>query len=1493
MRKLKEIVVKAPSESLSPEIINKIRNLVVEFIADELKFAANGYLKKTSNIVDYYFQPDVQDVFTSFITDQMIFNNYEVFKNGKEILVSHNNRNMINEEDIRDYIESNPELQSYLRQLLYTFYQENVDVDCLTKAALQQAYKDQRWFKEEEDTYDLSDASLTVQYAMKNHTCNHYDFPDVIEDNDFNGFLTQEFNKADVIKEVQIQPNRLFPMVSVEIEDDGEKRYDLNYENVIKNLKNLKHIIAKYLGVPINPEFDNFLAYYVNQLQEMEHIGEEEVYAYMTLQEFLDDLKSVHKYSLPEEWIFDPNYDIYSVKDLQEIKITPPVYIKMTAPGYGDIYVDGKPIGFETHDDKHYSLDEYDEDIYIRYGISFNDSDEEEYYPVEESEKLVQILLPKLKHLGAEIADNGYGVSIIEIPIKNVASITQADYPVYLGNGEFKYKDKTITYKQASPGSKEYQVYNSNGDLIKTINSPNTDFDSFMSFLTGTGQDNYNRDISPYGILTNLTEIKVRPGYDFSNTQPLKGEAKIETDYFREGYLMYLVDLGSYYTFMPHGDQQFVILIPKQYVEILGPPNDLWATEEHVKAGMYNIKKSISQGKIEIAKPMQTESVKPFKNLLLESYQKKVKQLIGTHLNENETAYHGSSNYFTSFKKEGIGGGTGIQAYGWGLYFGKHPNTAKMYTSAGSNAAKTKTLFQGQTAEELGFKYENEIFFGLPSGLTTAQEYINYAQEMISILEDEPDFESKEEILTSYRQFIDIIKDLEIEQEPMQYLYKVTLFPNKTPDYLDWDIAVPQSQLDKINQQIQKDGLTLQIQPSTGNAIYRQLTSYFNKDKEASMFLLKAGIDGVTHSKGEVRIVFDDRQIQIDKIYKAKEINDVNEYRKSSLNEYSAGVIKQMTDKFQKEMQNTLSNEDIKLKIDAFKKIAKPEALLKKIQAGVKNEPGGIVVPKKFTEPDPKTNKKPLDPLNILNYTWKDLEAVLDAYGGKAEKTTKDFYTVQDAELVDIKGVPIIYSGNGIKIYEGSNYESCIKLNYAFKYKGEDNKIYTYGFCIGRKEEASNQYYSYRFGRGGAFRSFYFVADSTQTADIQGNPADRDNFLNWYHFFVITAFDNGNFGVTDTVNQYGSNHEEMGNNRGVTWDKIGAFMIKNGGESGKQAWDKIKNLKDLFKYIPPPSEESDLALVKDNILNFEAFKNLTRNQKRIYVARRADQKNAFTSEMFRILDPELKNLALRTNDGYVPTYNDVKNSPSLGRSYAKFRFSRAIDQIKNGGYAKVIVPLPFIQYLTDEEKQQYLETFNGNLTFEYIDKYFGETAARNYVETRAKELKFLPPDAIKYIQDPNLKKLYGLIFKLSTPWKYSSETNVSDEKLESLTSMPIQEVIPAPLTKEQWASLSQAERKTALDITEKFSGNSEYQELLYALPIVVKNGNKRYVVLPENNTDDFWAGGEWTMVDEQGNTVKSNIPGDSALGDLTLMSWYPSEFNEYKRVYDIKDLKVA
>jgi hypothetical protein len=1265
---LNEMRVNKPKSltyGISPEIISKIKDYVVLRVIDT--FESDG--------IDLDYLIEQYDVLKSFIIDQMIFNNHEIFKDGEEILLSYNNEDLIDEENIKEYLEINPNLKNYLYKLITKFYEENVDIDCLFRSALAQVKKD--IIDYDDEIYTTKSVKYSVDEVINNNDCYSFYLADVIDDNDFESYLIGEFKKTDVIKEMRVNEPFKYEKAYGEIHsyDDYKQIPKLTYrepENYLIDLSKEK-IIAAFTGWNV------------------------------------------------ARWSKKAEQEDNNLKVVSTSAITNP-------PPYMDT----------PHIDR---------------------NNPDSWEPRSVAMSLIRKYAP-----------------LVEMRVNEPKKFYPGE-KVSLGN-------ETLTL------SKDYNRY--------------------------------------------YTE--------------------------KDGIPWYLIDDDK-------TGQRF------------------WARENLIKK----------------LKPIKKENMhkQTFAEIFLESFNKEIKKTFSKidktkPLNENEEAWHGSPNYFRQFHSEGMGGGTGIQVIGWGLYFGKNPEMVKGYALSINTPHRFKTLFQGKTAEELGLEYENEVFFGLPQGLKTAKEYIEYAEDMISILEEEPDFESKEEVLDNYRKFIEIIKDLEVEQESMHYIYKVTLFPNKTPDYLNWDGPIPQYQVDKINKQAQKDNVDVNINTSMiGSKVYHTIENFYGKKsknppKDTSLFLLRAGIDGNTHYGGNVRIVFDDREIQIDKVYKTKEFKDLRESKRTQLNEYSEKIINQMTEKFQKEMKNTLSKDDIKEKLNRFDQIK--QNLPKKIQAGLKGEAGGIIVPKKFTEPDPKTNKI-LNPQDILNYTWKDLETVLDAYGGKAEKSSKDFSTIQDAELIDIKGVPVVYNNNGLKIYEGSDYGGCIKLNYAFKYKGEDNKIYSYGFCIGRKEEASNQYYTYRFGRGGAFRSFYFVADSTQNADIKGNPSNRENFINWYHFFVIHAFQNGKFGVTDTVNQWGSNHEATGNDKGMSWDEVGQFMIKNGGESGKQAWEKIKNLKDVFKYVPPSEEETDQALVRDKILDFNMFKDLNRNQKRIYIANRADQPNAFNSAMFKILDPELKNLALRTGTGYKPTYNDLKDSKALSRSYAKFRFTRALDDYKQGKTSTTIVPLPFIEYLSDEEKQQYLDIFEkDSLSFEYIKKYFGEDAAKTYVNKMAKELDFLPPEAIDYISDPKLKQLYELYIKLFEPWIYEEGTNISSEDLENRNAMPTQEVNPVPIDEEQWRKLSTSERKTIINLVEKFNQNTKYSTLLFAVPFIINDKGKKYVLLPKSNKDNMYYE-SWVIMDAEGNVIKDNISGDSMLGNnVYLSSGMPEKQEDYNRIYNMNDL---
>jgi hypothetical protein len=251
----------------------------------------------------------------------------------------------------------------------------------------------------------------------------------------------------------------------------------------------------------------------------------------------------------------------------------------------------------------------------------------------------------------------------------------------------------------------------------------------------------------------------------------------------------------------------------------------------------------------------------------------KLIDILNEILKEEEIAYHGTSHNLRCFRTAGIGGGSGAQAYGWGLYFGKDFNIAQGYAGAGNRSGMKQVLFQGKKPEELAFEYDNDVFNRLPKGLETAKDFIEYAQEMIDTLQYE-DFEGKDEVINEYKRFIDIIKDLNVETEDMRYIYTVLLHKGKKPDqytYLNWDEkSTPQDQADKINNQANKEKLDFQVSTNESPSnVYEKIENYFGSKgskwaaKDTSLFLLRAGIDGNTHSNGQVRIIFDEKAIEI------------------------------------------------------------------------------------------------------------------------------------------------------------------------------------------------------------------------------------------------------------------------------------------------------------------------------------------------------------------------------------------------------------------------------------------------------------------------------------------------------------------------------------------------------------------------------------------------------------------------------------------------------
>lgn len=73
-----------------------------------------------------------EDVLRPFILEQMVFNNYELTKNGKRLLVTHNHQNFVSKADIYAYIDTplgsgSKKLKNYLNQVVREYDKELFD----------------------------------------------------------------------------------------------------------------------------------------------------------------------------------------------------------------------------------------------------------------------------------------------------------------------------------------------------------------------------------------------------------------------------------------------------------------------------------------------------------------------------------------------------------------------------------------------------------------------------------------------------------------------------------------------------------------------------------------------------------------------------------------------------------------------------------------------------------------------------------------------------------------------------------------------------------------------------------------------------------------------------------------------------------------------------------------------------------------------------------------------------------------------------------------------------------------------------------------------------------------------------------------------------------------------------------------------------------------------------------------------------------------------
>ena len=224
-------------------------------------------------------------------------------------------------------------------------------------------------------------------------------------------------------------------------------------------------------------------------------------------------------------------------------------------------------------------------------------------------------------------------------------------------------------------------------------------------------------------------------------------------------------------------------------------------------------------------------------------------------------AFHGSPYNFDKFSTEFMGAGEGAQAFGWGLYFTDLESIARNYAQIGD---KILSFEENEILSDLLYRYENDF--------DKSKQYI---------------FEKAKDPENTY--YISLNDKIKKGYKPSRNLYKVSLHKGKSPSeytWLEWDKSLSKNLANRLlekaknDENLAKSSIIFKLENPenyVGNDIYGGLNLIFRSGKEASMFLLDAGIDGIKYpaesisrgatsddARGFNYVVFDENAITIE-----------------------------------------------------------------------------------------------------------------------------------------------------------------------------------------------------------------------------------------------------------------------------------------------------------------------------------------------------------------------------------------------------------------------------------------------------------------------------------------------------------------------------------------------------------------------------------------------------------------------------------------------------
>lgn len=295
-------------------------------------------------------------------------------------------------------------------------------------------------------------------------------------------------------------------------------------------------------------------------------------------------------------------------------------------------------------------------------------------------------------------------------------------------------------------------------------------------------------------------------------------------------------------------------------------------------------------------------------------------------------AFHGSPHKFSKFTTSKMGTGEGQQAFGWGLYFTDKESIARGYSKM-RQGGRTGAMARGK-----GWMYDNQPLISTESTLSNSEKYVlegvmktkslSGAKNKINAMSNR--YNKADDVAKYYMGnenpkdvFDRLINSGILRHEKHKgILYETTLHKGKKPDeydYLRWDKPLSKSQKDKIirqkyiergykiegnswlnqkgekipNEAVKKQiAVDKELMGREGQYIYGHLGQEFGRklnqemgllnrlggtdEKGASLFLLRAGIDGIKYPSGTLSgikgsknfnyVVFDEAAIDIEKV---------------------------------------------------------------------------------------------------------------------------------------------------------------------------------------------------------------------------------------------------------------------------------------------------------------------------------------------------------------------------------------------------------------------------------------------------------------------------------------------------------------------------------------------------------------------------------------------------------------------------------------------------